>query len=155
MTEWLQSKIYELLLGAIWGAATLVIGLFWREWLLPRLQDPFFTGTRLAPRYQGEFLLDGTEVSEIVELNQRAYKVWGRITSPGTQQKIHEFEGTLKDNVLRATYDGAVMATPVRGSFLLVVPPGAGSKKLQGSFAQPTEKGPVSKDYKWIPIPNV
>lgn len=151
MWIWLQSKIPDL----IFGGVTFLFGKFWERYVWPSVvhygQNIFHSGaTRIATRYKSEFTINGQSRTELVKLKQRAYRVWGTIISPQAADGEFEFEGTLYDNVLRATYNSSA-APPARGSFLLTVPPGASKAELKGRFVQPTASGLVSEEYKWIP----
>jgi hypothetical protein len=108
-----------------------------------------YQGTHLASRYTAEFTLYGTTRTEIVELKQRAYRIWGEIRSPQAGDGTYKFEGTLVDNVLRGTYDGTTWKPSTRGSFLLTILPG--KKDLEGWFLEPGDKDIHPVKYKWSP----
>ena len=142
----------EVVVAVIASAVMLPLGLFWESFLWPFLKSFLgYKATPLAPRYRGEFTLNGVKRTEFVELKQRAYRVWGTIRAPEAIEGVYKFEGTLLDNVLRGTYDGTVKTPPTRGSFLLMVPGGVPNAEPKGRFIQPTKDGLVSEEYKWIP----
>lgn len=149
-SQYLQSIISESLIKIASSGLIFFVGLSWKSLLWPTVVRIWYPGTRLASRYRGEFMLNGKQRTEIVDLHQRAYRVWGTITSPESGEGVFEFEGTLADNVLRATYNGFAKP-PSRGSILLTIIPGASNSLLTGRFIQPTQSGLVCEEYRWIP----
>ncbi len=151
MWSWVFPFIKEGLVSVISAVVMFPLGFFWKSFVRPSLERIGYKGIRLAPVYSTEFILDGNKVHETVELKQRAYRVWGRITSPESPKgsMISLFEGTLDDSTLRGIYNGTSKSLPAHGSFLLTR--SADSKEWEGFFVEPWQKTVVSLKYTWIP----
>ena len=131
------------------GFVMFLLGRFWRNLVRPSIESLWYRGTRLERCYTGEFTLAGQKKTDIVELKQRAYRVWGTMTFPEGIEGKYKFEATLNDNVLRGTYEGVVLTPCARGSFLLRLTPG--KRELEGWFVEPLGNEVLALEYRWIP----
>jgi len=150
MQQSIISFTLEIVVSITSAAVMFVIGRFWTSLIMPMLKHIFQgESTLLAPVYTGHFKLNDQDVHDLIELRQRANRVWGTMTFPQGRQGKYNFEATILDNVLRGTFDGVLMNPHARGSFLLAVLPG--SRDLQGWFVEPYEGKVLAFEYRWAP----
>jgi hypothetical protein len=149
MVPWLVSLTGKVVVSIISGVVLFLIGLFWRSLVKPIIESSWYSGTRLAPTYQGEFKLDDRVMNDFIEVRQWATKIWGTMIAPSGRQGKYKFEATILDNVLRGTFDGVRTNPRSRGVFLLTLSPG--SRDLRGWFVEPYEGKVIALEYKWTP----
>lgn len=149
MPDWLISLLTKLGISLVTAVAIFLAGRFWKSLLRPCIENLWYRGFRLAPCYVGEFTLEGKKRTDLVEVKQRASRVWGRMTFPAGGQGYYHFEATILDNVLRGTYEGVRLNPHARGSFLLINIPG--QRQLEGWFLEPYKGCVLAAPYKWTP----
>ena len=131
------------------SAAIFWSGRVWESFLKPAIQSFWYSGERLGSCYIGEFVLKGQKVNDLIQLKQRAHRVWGTMTFPHGRQGAYEFEATFENNVLRGTYDGLRMNRRAPAAFLLILV--HGRHELHGWVVEPLEGEVQEWQYKWTP----
>lgn len=149
MSDWLIALLIKLGISFASGVIIFLAGRFWKSLLKPWIENFWYQGARLAPCYNGEFILEGVERKDFIEVRQKANRVWGTMTFPDGGQGVYHFKGTILDNVLRGTYEGVRLNPAVRGSFLLMYTPG--NRQLEGCFIEPYKGSILAAPYKWTP----
>jgi hypothetical protein len=147
--DWIASLFIKVGVSVASGVVIFLAGRFWKSLLRPWIENIWYGGFRLAPCYVGEFTFEGIDRTDLIELNQKATKVWGTMTFPAGGQALYRFEATVLDRVLRGTYEGVRINPHVHGSFLLVNTPG--QRDLEGWFLEPYKGGVIAARYKWTP----
>src|SRR5437660_10591935 len=100
MSTWLVSLLQKVSLSAASVALAFVSGRTWKGFIKPWIWDFWYSGPHLAPCYRGEFTVNGKEASDLIELKQKASKVWGTMTYPSGGHGRYKFEGLISENVL-------------------------------------------------------
>ncbi|MGA3054565.1 MAG: hypothetical protein ABSD63_10190 [Candidatus Korobacteraceae bacterium] len=149
MPAWLVSLFDKVAFSAASAILAFIAGRFWKGLLRPWISDFWYPGPYLANNYKGEFTLKEKQCSDLIELRQKASKVWGTMTFPDGGHGRYKFEAVILDNVLRGTYDGVRHGPSARGVFLLAIDPRRND--LEGWFVEPHQGEVISVAYKWMP----
>lgn len=149
MHTWFVTLFDKIALSAASAIIAFIVGRFWKGILRPWISNLWYSGPHLAARYTGHFTLHEKACSDMIELKQKANKVWGMMTFPAGGHGRYKFEGTISDNVLRGTYKGVRSGPAPGGIFLLAIDPRRND--LEGWFVEPYEGEVISVAYKWVP----
>jgi hypothetical protein len=149
MTEFFNTILGKITVSLGTASISFIAGRFWKSFLRPWVESFVYNGLKLAPCYVGEFTMNGQKKTDLIDVKQKARKLWGTMTYPDGGQGLYQFEATISENVVRGTYEGVRMNPHVRGSFLLTNVPG--QRYFEGWFIEPHGGAVIASRYKWIP----
>lgn len=147
MHDWFVSLFGKIALSAASAVVAFIAGRLWKGFLKPWVWNLWYSGPQLGSRYRGQFTLNGKACSDLIEVNQKASKVWGMMTFPDGGHGRYKFEGTISGSVLRGTYNGIRSGPAACGVILMNID--SRTNDLEGWFVEPYQGAVISLPYKW------
>ena len=122
-------------------------------WQLASLINSFFIPRNVSGKWNTKFYKDENDFDESVTVYQFLHWVWGKITyhKKGEEEpRIYNFSGTLRENILVATYEAKVRTRLDRGAFTLALNKPGNELEGKYSWTEDDQKEPeVQGDRYW------